>query len=192
VGVRSLLASQPIAPRPQIAFSFGSFLFVNLGNEKGTAKRKEHKQMGPGARSWSVAKLDEFKRSMGVYNLIDKWRYLAYDAFMSELTEEQEKTGRLFLRLPADSLAEISTYIARAGVTRSHFLAMSIMLGARALDRGLNPGQMFTPSMIAQMTEQMMGQFLSLNLEQLQKMFGAMPPEMGDAADVEVDRVLKK
>jgi hypothetical protein len=148
--------------------------------------------MGPGARSWSVAKLAEVKRSMGVYNYIDKWRYSVYDAFMSELTEEQEKTGRLFLRLPADSLAEISTYIGRAGVTRSHFLAMSIMLGARALDRGLNPGQMFTPSMIAQITEQMMGQFLSLDPEQLQKMMAAMPADIADAADVEVDRVLKK
>jgi hypothetical protein len=110
---------------------------------------------------------------------------------MSELTEEQEKTGRLFLRLPADSIAEISTYIGRAGVSRSHFLAMSIMLGARSLDRALNPEQLYTPSLIAQMTEQMIGQLKSLDPEELEKMLGAMPPDIDDPAD-EVYGGLKK
>jgi hypothetical protein len=110
---------------------------------------------------------------------------------MSELTEEQEKTGRLFLRLPAESIEEISTYIGRAGVSRSHFLGMAMMLGARALDRGLNPGPMLTPSMIAQMAEQMTNQFKGMDLDQLKKMSSAFPPDSDDDIDVGVDRVLK-
>jgi hypothetical protein len=96
---------------------------------------------------------------------------------MSELTEEQEKTGRIFLRLPPESIKEIDTYIGRSGVGRSHFLAMSMMLGARGLDRALYPQGAYTPVMVEQMSAALVKEFGKMDAEALDRFFASVPAE---------------
>lgn len=85
------------------------------------------------------------------------------------LTEDQESTGRLYVRLPTPSIGELMAIIERSGLTRSQFLAMSVMMGARALDRALNPQQMMTPAVVTMMAEQMMNGMM--DKDALKKMF---------------------
>ncbi len=87
---------------------------------------------------------------------------------------EDEKTDRVALRLPMTSLAELDELASRSGVTRGQFLGLSLMIGARALDRALNPGQMMTPSIIEQMTASMLENMQKLSPEVLKKMFEAV------------------
>ncbi len=90
---------------------------------------------------------------------------------------EEEKTDRIGLRLPMTSLAELDQLSNRSGVTRGQFLGLSLMIGARALDRALNPAQMMTPAVIEQLSSSMMEQMQKLSPEALKKMFEAVDLE---------------
>lgn len=70
---------------------------------------------------------------------------------MPALTEEHERTGRVYVRLPEESVSELAGYIEASGVARSQFLALSIMIGGRALNQALHP-QGLTPAIVDQIT----------------------------------------
>lgn len=65
-------------------------------------------------------------------------------------------TRRVTVRLPIRTLEEVDRYVEESGTTRPNFLAMSLVIGARALHMAVNPESALTPSVIQQMTDRML------------------------------------
>lgn len=76
---------------------------------------------------------------------------------VEELNEElaEGKTGRVYVRLPMETIREIEQLVSRSGVTKHTFLPMAIVLGCRALDRALNPELALSPALARNMAESM-------------------------------------
>ena len=61
------------------------------------------------------------------------------------------KTGRYYIRLPEETIAEIDGYIKESGMYQSYFLSNALIVGARIMARQLNPERFYTPEMVEAM-----------------------------------------
>ena len=69
------------------------------------------------------------------------------------------KTGRYYIRLPEETMAEIDGYIKESGMYQAYFLSNALIVGARVMARQLHPERFFTREMIAAMAiESLAGQ----------------------------------
>ena len=58
------------------------------------------------------------------------------------------RTGRYYIRLPEETIAEIDGYIKESGMYQAYFLSNALIVGARVMARQLNPEQFYTHEMI--------------------------------------------
>jgi hypothetical protein len=58
------------------------------------------------------------------------------------------KTGRYYIRLPEETIAEIDGYIKESGMYQAYFLSNALIVGARVVARQLNPERFYTHEMI--------------------------------------------
>jgi hypothetical protein len=58
------------------------------------------------------------------------------------------KTGRYYIRLPEETIAEIDGYIKESGMYPAYFLSNALIVGARVMARQLNPEQFYTHEMV--------------------------------------------
>ena len=58
------------------------------------------------------------------------------------------KTGRYYIRLPEDTIAEIDGYIKESGMYQAYFLSNALIVGARIMARQLNPERFYTQEMV--------------------------------------------
>jgi len=58
------------------------------------------------------------------------------------------KTGRYYIRLPEETIAEIDAYIKESGMYQAYFLSNALIVGARIMARQLNPEQFYTHEMV--------------------------------------------
>ena len=58
------------------------------------------------------------------------------------------KTGRYYVRLPEDTIAEIDSYIKESGMYQAYFLSNALIVGARIMARQLNPERFYTHEMV--------------------------------------------
>lgn len=71
------------------------------------------------------------------------------------------KTGRYYIRLPEETMAEIDGYIKESGMYQAYFLSNALIVGARVMARQLHPEQFYTREMIAALaSERQAGQSL--------------------------------
>jgi hypothetical protein len=61
------------------------------------------------------------------------------------------KTGRYYIRLPEETMAEIDEYIKESGMYQAYFLSNALIVGARITARQLNPEQFYTHEMVEAM-----------------------------------------
>jgi len=61
------------------------------------------------------------------------------------------KTGRYYIRLPEETIAEIDGYIKESGMYQAYFLSNALVVGARVMARQLNPERFYTSEMVAAM-----------------------------------------
>jgi len=61
------------------------------------------------------------------------------------------KTGRYYIRLPEETIAEIDGYIKESGMYQSYFLSNALIVGARIMARQLNPERFYTHEMVEAM-----------------------------------------
>src|SRR5947209_19596865 len=61
------------------------------------------------------------------------------------------KTGRYYIRLPEDTIAEIEGYIKESGMYQAYFLSNALIVGARIMARQLNPERFYTHEMVEAM-----------------------------------------
>jgi len=61
------------------------------------------------------------------------------------------KTGRYYIRLPEETMAEIDGYIKESGMYQAYFLSNALIVGARITARQLNPEQFYTHEMVEAM-----------------------------------------
>lgn len=61
------------------------------------------------------------------------------------------KTGRYYIRLPEETIAEIDGYIKESGMYQSYFLSNALIVGARTMARQLNPERFYTHEMVTAM-----------------------------------------
>jgi hypothetical protein len=65
------------------------------------------------------------------------------------------KTGRYYIRLPEETIAEIDGYIKESGMYQAYFLSNALIVGARVMARQLNPERFYTHEMVEAMAENM-------------------------------------
>ena len=65
------------------------------------------------------------------------------------------KTGRYYIRLPEDTIAEIDGYIKESGMYQAYFLSNALIVGARVMARQLNPERFYTHEMVEAMAASM-------------------------------------
>jgi hypothetical protein len=65
------------------------------------------------------------------------------------------KTGRYYIRLPEETIAEIDGYIKESGMYQAYFLSNALIVGARVMARQLNPERFYTHEMVEAMAEVM-------------------------------------
>lgn len=58
------------------------------------------------------------------------------------------KTGRYYIRLPEETIAEIDGYIKESGMYPAYFLSNALIVGARMMARQLNPERFYTHEMV--------------------------------------------
>jgi hypothetical protein len=58
------------------------------------------------------------------------------------------KTGRYYIRLPEETIAEIDGYIKESGMYQSYFLSNALIVGARVMAGQLNPERFYTHEMV--------------------------------------------
>jgi hypothetical protein len=58
------------------------------------------------------------------------------------------KTGRYYIRLPEETIAEIDGHIKESGMYPAYFLSNALIVGARVMARQLNPEQFYTHEMV--------------------------------------------
>lgn len=58
------------------------------------------------------------------------------------------KTGRYYIRLPEDTMAEIDEYIKESGMYQAYFLSNALIVGARVIARQLSPERFYTQEMV--------------------------------------------
>lgn len=58
------------------------------------------------------------------------------------------KTGRYYIRLPEETIAEIDGYIKESGMYQAYFLSNALIVGARVMARQLNPERFYTHEMV--------------------------------------------
>ena len=58
------------------------------------------------------------------------------------------KTGRYYIRLPEETIAEIEGYIKDSGMYQAYFLSNALIVGARVMARQLNPERFYTHEMV--------------------------------------------
>ena len=58
------------------------------------------------------------------------------------------KTGRYYIRLPEETIAEIDAYIKESGMYQAYFLSNALIVGARIMARQLNPERFYTHEMV--------------------------------------------
>ncbi len=58
------------------------------------------------------------------------------------------KTGRYYVRLPEETIAEIDGYIKESGMYQAYFLSNALIVGARVMARQLNPERFYTSEMV--------------------------------------------
>lgn len=98
---------------------------------------------------------------------------------------EDVEMKRVIVSVPEETHEELVTLAERSGVRRSHFLAMAVVLGARVLDRQLNPTLHVNPAAIEQSARAMVGELLAgENRDQAMALFKAL-----EGADVGVPTV---
>jgi hypothetical protein len=73
------------------------------------------------------------------------------------------KTGRFYIRLEESAIEEIGRYVEASGMYQTHFLALSLMTGARQISRQMNP-ELF-------LTEQQMQALGTAQVEAMMKHF---------------------
>ncbi len=61
------------------------------------------------------------------------------------------KTGRYYIRLPEETIAEIDAYIKESGMYPAYFLSNALIVGARIMARQLNPERFYTHEMVQAM-----------------------------------------
>jgi hypothetical protein len=61
------------------------------------------------------------------------------------------KTGRYYIRLPEETIAEIDGYIKESGMYQAYFLSNALIVGARIMARQLNPERFYTHEMVQAM-----------------------------------------
>ena len=61
------------------------------------------------------------------------------------------KTGRYYIRLPEETIAEIDGYIKESGMYQAYFLSNALIVGARIMARQLNPERFYTHEMVEAM-----------------------------------------
>src|SRR6266480_1198554 len=61
------------------------------------------------------------------------------------------KTGRYYIRLPEETIAEIEAYIKESGMYPAYFLSNALIVGARIMARQLNPERFYTHEMVEAM-----------------------------------------
>lgn len=61
------------------------------------------------------------------------------------------KTGRYYIRLPEETIAEIDGYIKESGMYPAYFLSNALIVGARIMARQLNPERFYTQEMVQAM-----------------------------------------
>jgi len=61
------------------------------------------------------------------------------------------KTGRYYIRLPEETIAEIDGYIKESGMYQAYFLSNALIVGARIMARQLNPERFYTQEMVQAM-----------------------------------------
>src|SRR4051794_35355015 len=62
------------------------------------------------------------------------------------------KTGRFYIRLPEETIAEIDGYIKESGMYQAYFLSNALIVGARVMGRQLNPERFYTHEMVDAMS----------------------------------------
>lgn len=65
------------------------------------------------------------------------------------------KTGRYYIRLPEETIAEIDGYAKESGMYQAYFLSNALIVGARVMARQLNPERFYTHEMVEAMAEGM-------------------------------------
>jgi hypothetical protein len=65
------------------------------------------------------------------------------------------KTGRYYIRLPEETIAEIDEYIKESGMYQAYFLSNALIVGARVMARQLNPERFYTHDMVEAMASNM-------------------------------------
>lgn len=85
------------------------------------------------------------------------------------------KTGRYYIRLPEETIAEIDGYIKESGMYPAYFLSNALIVGARVMARQLNPERFYTHEMI---------EALATTMDQHKKNAQARP---GDSPDGSFD-----
>lgn len=68
------------------------------------------------------------------------------------------KTGRYYIRLPEETIAEIDGYIKESGMYQAYFLSNALIVGARVMARQLNPERFYTHEMVEAMAAGMVKQ----------------------------------
>lgn len=63
------------------------------------------------------------------------------------------KTGRYYIRLPEDTIAEIDGYIKESGMYQAYFLSNALIVGSRVMARQLYPEQFYTHEMVEAMAD---------------------------------------
>jgi hypothetical protein len=58
------------------------------------------------------------------------------------------KTGRYYIRLPEETIAELDGYIKESGMYQAYFLSNALIVGARIMARQLNPERFYTHEMV--------------------------------------------
>lgn len=58
------------------------------------------------------------------------------------------KTGRYYIRLPEETIAEIDGYIKESGMYQAYFLSNALIVGSRVMARQLNPERFYTHEMV--------------------------------------------
>lgn len=58
------------------------------------------------------------------------------------------RTGRYYVRLPEETIAEIDGYIKESGMYQAYFLSNALIVGARVMARQLNPERFYTHEMV--------------------------------------------
>ena len=61
------------------------------------------------------------------------------------------KTGRYYIRLPEETIAEIDGYVKDSGMYQAYFLSNALIVGARVMARQLNPERFYTHEMVQAM-----------------------------------------